>query len=205
MDEAGEAAPVAAQDEDRTDEDPSDPFRPSRTMRNETDMRMQLTETEIRRGANPVDTVENVACERDWSFERLCDDELSVAVKGLHGDYAVSFSWMEECEALHFACACDLKIPSRCEAEVLRLVAKINEGLLVGHFDLWPSEGAVMFRHTLLLSGGAEPTVQQAESLLAYGLQHCERYIQAFQFVVWAGRSAEEALACSLFETVGHA
>lgn len=168
-------------------------------------LRVQLADAELRRQNNPVDMVEFVACERDWLFERLCDDELSVSVKGLHGDYAVSFSWMEECEALHFACASDLRIPERCEAEVLRLVAKINEGLLVGHFDLWPSEGAVMFRHTLLLSGGAEPTSQQAESMLTYGLQHCERYLQAFQFVIYAGRSAEEALACSLFETVGHA
>lgn len=166
---------------------------------------MQLSEAEIGRQNNPVDMVEFVASERDWHFERLCDDELSVSVKGLHGDYAVSFSWMEECEALHFACASDLRIPERCEAEILRLVAKINEGLLVGHFDLWPSEGAVMFRHTLLLSGGANPTSQQAESMLAYGLQHCERYLQAFQFVIYAGRTAEEALACSLFETVGHA
>ena len=163
---------------------------------------MQLVEAEFRRQNNPVDVVEIVACERDWRFERICDDELSVSVKGLHGDYAVSFSWMEECEALHFACAADLKIPERCEPEILRLVAKINEGLLVGHFDLWPS---VMFRHTLLLSGGVQPTSQQAERLLGYGLEHCERYIQAFQYVIWAGRSAEEALACSLFETVGRA
>ena len=33
----------------------------------------------------------------------------------------------------------------------------------------------------------------------------CERYYQAFQFVIWAGRSAREALDAALFETAGEA
>ncbi|WP_185983505.1 YbjN domain-containing protein [Aureimonas mangrovi] len=167
---------------------------------------MQLAaEAEVRRQSNPVDVVELVAATRDWMFERSCDDEIAVSVKGLHADYSVSFSWMEQCEALHLACAFDLKVPGHREVEVLRLLARINEGLLIGHFDLWPSEGVVMFRHTLLLSGGAEPTSQQAEQLLSCALEHCERYHLAFQFVIFANRSAQEALACSLFETVGRA
>ena len=33
----------------------------------------------------------------------------------------------------------------------------------------------------------------------------CERYYQAFQFVVWAGKNAREALEGALLETVGEA
>ena len=33
----------------------------------------------------------------------------------------------------------------------------------------------------------------------------CENYFQAFQFVLWAGRSAREAMDLATFETVGTA
>ena len=166
---------------------------------------METMELAVLRQSNPVDMIEWVAASRDWSFERSCDDELAVQVAGVWTDYAVSFSWLEAVEALHIGCAFDLKIPAHRRDEVLRLLATINEKLLLGHFDLWQHEGAVMFRHALLLSGGAEPTSQQAERMLASALESCERFYQAFQFVIWADKSADEALACALFETVGEA
>ena len=33
----------------------------------------------------------------------------------------------------------------------------------------------------------------------------CERYYPAFQFVIWGGRTAEDAIASSLLDTVGEA
>ena len=62
-----------------------------------------------------------------------------------------------------------------------------------------------MYRHALLLSGGAEPTEEQAAGLIKAAIDACERYFQAFQFVVWAGKSAREALEGALLETVGEA
>ena len=70
----------------------------------------------------------------------------------------------------------------------------INEQLWVGHFDLWIQDGMVMFRHALVLAGGVEASDRQCEALLGSALDACERYFPAFQFVVWAGKSAREAL-----------
>lgn len=166
---------------------------------------MDIIDFGTARHSNPVDTIEWVAASREWAFERSCDDELALAVAGSWTNYAVSFSWMEDVEALHLGCAFDLSIPEPRLAEVRRLLAAINEKLVIGHFDVWSKEGAVMFRHALLLSGGAEPTAPQAERMLALALESCERFFQAFQYVVWGGRTAEDALAASLFETVGEA
>ena len=146
-----------------------------------------------------------VASDRDWSFERPCDDEIAMSVTGRWADYSVSFSWVEDCEALHLACAFELKVPERRLCEMHRLLAQVNEKLLVGHFDLWNSESAIMFRHAQLLCGGADPTSQQVERMLVLALDSCDRYFQAFQFVVWANKPADEALADALFETVGNA
>jgi len=126
-------------------------------------------------------------------------------VAGVWSDYSVSFSWMEDFEALHLACAFDIKVPERRADEVTRLLSLINEQLLIGHFDLWTKEGVVMYRQALLLNGGMEPNGEQLEFLLSSALEACERYYQAFQFVAWAGHSAKEALEAALFETKGTA
>jgi hypothetical protein len=41
--------------------------------------------------------------------------------------------------------------------------------------------------------------------LLSNALDACERYYPAFQFVVWAGEGAGEALEAAMFDTAGHA
>jgi len=83
-------------------------------------------------------------------------------------------------------------------------VAQINEQLWLGHFDLWTGEGLVMFRHALLLNGSLA-TARQCEAMLHAALEGCERYYQAFQFVVWAGKQSREALVSTMFETEGQA
>jgi hypothetical protein len=154
---------------------------------------------------NPLDVVEHLATGNDWSFERAGDEEITILVDGRWTDYQLSFTWMTGIEALHLACAFDFKVPERRRAEVQRLIAQINEQLWVGHFDLWLQDGMVMFRHALVLAGGGVASNQQCAALLSAALETCERYFPAFQFVVWAGKSAREALDAAMFETAGHA
>ena len=166
---------------------------------------MTLIDFEQDRQSHPVDVIEQIAALNDWTFERAGDDEITISVSGGWADYHVSFSWMEDREAIHLACAFDLKVPDIRKLEVMRLITSVNEQLWIGHFDLWSREGVVMFRQALLLSGGAEPNTHQVERLLVTAIEACERYFQAFQFVVWAGKDAVEALEGVLFETVGEA
>jgi hypothetical protein len=128
-----------------------------------------------------------------------------MTVEGKWADYHVSFSWMEEFEALHLGCAFDVKVPEQRVNEVTKLLAAINGQVLMGHFDLWRQEDVIIFRQSLLLAGGAEPTNRQVEVLLASALDTCEAYYQAFQFVIWSGMEANRAMEAVLFETVGEA
>jgi len=154
---------------------------------------------------NPLDVVERLASGNDWSFERASDDEITILVTGKWTDYQLSYTWMGNIEALHLACAFDLKVPERRRGEVTALISLINEQMWVGHFDLWMQEGIVMFRHALVLAGGVEASGKQCESLLGTALDACERHFAAFQFVVWAGKTAREALDAAMFETSGEA
>jgi hypothetical protein len=159
---------------------------------------------EVRR-VNPLELVERMATTHQWSFERAGDDELTIVVRGKWTDYQLSFTWMYDIEAMHIACAFDLKVPDRSQTEVERLIAMINSQMWIGHFDLWSSDGLVMFRHSLVLAGGVEASGRQCEVLLSTALDVCERYYPAFQFVVWAGEGAREALEAAMFETAGRA
>jgi hypothetical protein len=166
---------------------------------------MALTGLNEESRINPLDVVERIASVNDWSFERAGDDEITILIAGRWSDYQVSFTWMNDIEALHLACAFDLKVPERRRSEVQQLISLINEQLWVGHFDLWIKDGMVMFRHALVLSGGLEPSNQQCQSLLSAALEACEGYFPAFQFVVWAGKEARAALDAAMFETSGEA
>ena len=154
---------------------------------------------------NPLDVVERLASVNDWSFERASEDEITILVTGRWTDYQLSYTWMDDIEALHLACAFDLKAPDRRRGDVLQLLALVNEQMFVGHFDLWRQEGVIVFRHALLLAGGAGIGEGQCEALLSTAVEACERYYQAFQFLVWAGKSPREALDAIILETAGEA
>src|SRR5580698_11617471 len=119
----------------------------------------------------------------DWSSD-VCSSDL--------------FTWMNEIEALHLACAFDMKIPGPRRPEVQRLIAAINEQLWIGHFDIWTHTGMIMHRQALVLTGGITASTAQCESMLVGALHACERYYPAFQFVVWAGKSAPEAMSAAM-------
>src|SRR5262245_19027374 len=153
---------------------------------------------------NPLDLVEHIAGKHGWAMDRAGDDVLTLTVSGQWTDYHMSLNWRGDLETLHIACAFDAKITENRLAEVYRLVAQINEQLWLGHFDVWLLEGLIMFRQGLMLNGTLA-TTHQCEALLKAAFEACERYYQAFQFVVWAGRESREALASTMFETEGRA
>lgn len=166
---------------------------------------MPTLQIDLDRAEHPVDIIERIAALNQWPFDRGERDEISIMVAGGWAEYTVAFTWLAEMEALHVACAFDLKIPEARRAELASLAALINEELWIGHFDIWPSEGAIMFRHAILLAGGVELNGPQCQSVLGAVVRACERYYQAFQFVVWAGKTGPEALATVMLETQGRA
>jgi hypothetical protein len=166
---------------------------------------MSLVEFREETCGNPLDVVERMALTNDWSFERAGEDEIAILVRGKWADYRVSYTWMDDIEALHLACAFEFKVPDHCRTEVQHLLTLINEQMWIGHFDVWAKDGLVMFRHALVLAGGVTATDGQCEALLSTALDSCECHYPAFQFVVWAGKTARQALDAAVFNTVGRA
>ena len=164
-----------------------------------------LLEFEPDRTVHPVDIIEHIAAINDWNFERQETDDITISVSGSWSDYHVSFNWMQDLESLHVACAFDLRVPDNRRPEIKELIGQVNEQLWIGHFDIWSNDGVILFRNSHLLTGDAVITPQQCDALLRCATESCDLYYQAFQFVVWAGKTATEALDAVLFETVGEA
>ncbi len=124
---------------------------------------------------NPLEVVEHMAAGNNWPFERSGEDEIALVVTGKWTNYQVSFTWMGDIEALHVACAFDIRIPELRLPETQQLIAMINEQLWIGHFDVWMQNGMVMFRHALVLSGGIAPSEQPMRG----GTRLRARYVRA--------------------------
>jgi hypothetical protein len=166
---------------------------------------MGNTATDFGDNHNPLDRVERLAESRRWPMERTGDDEVVMTISGGWCNLHLSMYWRDDLEALQFACTYDLKVPDGRQTEVLKLLSLINAQLLHGHFDFWPADGVVNFRHSLILAGGAEANDSQCDALIRAGVEACQRYYPAMQFVIWAGQSAEKALENALLETQGQA
>jgi hypothetical protein len=89
-------------------------------------------------------------------------------------------------------------------SEIAELLMSINAQLFLGHFDLWAEDGALVFRHVLIFPDSAV-SAAQCEALLHLAVEACEHYYPAFQFVIWGGKSAQEAMAAAILECAGQA
>ncbi len=156
-------------------------------------------------GSHPIDVIEQMILAREWVFDRNSDHELAARVPGRWCDYNLFFAWNEDLAAMHFSCAFDMRIPFEKRIASHDLIQRINGTLWLGHFCLWPDEGQPVFRHVLPLRGSKGPAPEQIDDLLSAGVEECERFFPAFQFVVWGGKSPQDAIDAAMIDTVGEA
>ncbi len=154
---------------------------------------------------NPIDTVEQLVAEQEWPFERCGDGDLAVCVSGSWCDYNLAFTRSVEMETLTLTAAFDFRVPKPRRGELCVLLSMVNERLALGHFDLAAGEGMILYRGAMPLGGGARAGAGQCEQMLQAALDACERFYPAFQFVLWGGKTAEEALAGAILDCRGEA
>ncbi len=155
--------------------------------------------------SNPIDLVEEIVLANEWRHDRSSDEELHVEIPGRWCDYRLLFLWQREMSALHFSCGFEMKVPRGRRGPVYELLATVNERMWLGHFDLAPDDQSPSFRHGVLLRGAPGASVEQIEDLVEISVTECERFYPAFQFVVWGGKNAEEAIASAMIDPVGEA
>jgi hypothetical protein len=153
---------------------------------------------------NPLELLEEFVAAHDWDFHRG-NDELTARLSGAWGDLQLHFVWSADMGTLQFFCRADLHVPPHRRAAVHELLALANARLWLGHFDLTDDARALVFRHALPLRGASSIVLEQCEDLVDAAVAECERYYPAFQYVIWGGRSAANAIAAAVIEPEGQA
>lgn len=150
--------------------------------------------------ANPIDVFERLCIAEHYEYERLKPDELHVSLPGLWCHHDLILSWDSAAEAIALFLAFDGRTPGGRSDDICRLISLINERLIHGHFDYWDKNSALVYRHSHSLRGGAKLLTEQAQDLIAQALDAAERGYPACQYVIWAGKSPEDALTSALVD-----
>lgn len=149
---------------------------------------------------NPLDVFARLALAENYDTERVSLTELHIALPGLWCQHDVSLTWDPGTEQIQLFLVFDGRTPGGRSDDICRLMSLINERLVAGHFDYWAQTSALVYRNSLTLSGGATLKLEQAMALLAQAMDAAERGYPASQYVLWAGKSPEDALNSALID-----
>ncbi|MCQ8185031.1 YbjN domain-containing protein [Parvularcula maris] len=155
--------------------------------------------------ADPIDMIESLAHAKDLDAQRVDDTEVHLCLAGSWRDISLWFSWREEAGVLQVGAPLEIKVPPIRKPEVLKLMAQINERLWLGHFDLWEEDGSLVYRNGAVLEPGHGISAGQAEALLRGARDAFEQFYPAFNYVVWGGKDASEAIAAAVLQPAGTA
>lgn len=154
---------------------------------------------------DPLDLVEVVLEAAGWPHERDEEGTLQVVADTRWGDMGALFAYRPEPAALHFSLTLDVKAMAAKRSAIAELVMLANERLWIGHFDFWSDDGVIIYRYTFAMDERDEVSQGEIRSVMAAAVSAADRFMPAFNFLVWAGKSPREAIDAVMFETHGEA
>ncbi len=156
--------------------------------------------------SNPIDTIEELFNVQEWPTQRPSDSEVIADVVGKWGVYSVHFLWDTNAGILQFVITSEeLTVSRELLTNAYELCGRVSEQILVGHFEVISEANTIGFRHGLILPGTRTISEFLLEELINTGIDMCEKYYPAFQFVLFGSRSPSEAASMAMINTVGEA
>ena len=152
-----------------------------------------------------LDVIEGVLDGAGFPYERDEDEAVQCGVNTRWGEMGGLFARRDAPPAVHVSITLDVKVQSARKTQIAQLIMMANERLWLGHFDYWQEEGVIMFRHALPLLDREAPTQGEIKAVLLAATEGIDRFVPAFNFVIWAGKTPEEAIEAAMFETAGEA
>lgn len=166
---------------------------------------MALSEQFLIDDLHPIDIVEDLAAHNDWQFDRVGDNQISMAVEGQWRTYAITLAWAEQDETLRMICTFEMDPPREKLPALFELLNEINDQCWSGAFTYWVEQKLMVYRYGLLTAGGQGVSPEQIDTLITVAVQVAERYYPALQMVVWADRSPRDAMQVAIAEAYGRA
>jgi len=155
--------------------------------------------------SSPLGLLEELLFQFNWTYEYTHDSEIVAKIEGRWCIYRLFALWRQDLECLIIQTFIDIKIPQNKRASVERLLASMNPKIWLGHFEISPEEELPAFRYNFVLRNSPGATLEQIEEIVTSAVTECDRLYPALQFVLWGGKSPEEALMASILDTQGEA
>ena len=149
---------------------------------------------------HPLNVIERLAIADHLDYERYNQDEIHLSLPGRRCEHDLSIVWNGELEQVELYLLIESRVLSGHRQDICQLISLLNERTVAGHFDFWHTKTAFVYRNTLNLAGGATLNVEQALALISSALEAAERGYPACQYLIWAGKSPEEALDNALMD-----
>nr|WP_319949469.1 YbjN domain-containing protein [uncultured Shimia sp.] len=166
---------------------------------------MALSEQFMDEDIHPIDIVEHIAEHHDWSFDRLGDDQISMAVEGQWRTYSITLAWSDYDETLKLVCSFEMEPPQDKLPQVFECLNAVNDQCWAGAFTYWNKQKLVIYRYGLVLAGGQIASPDQIDTMIRTAVLSAERYYPALQLVVWGDRSIDDAMQVAIAEAYGRA
>ncbi|MAP94844.1 MAG: hypothetical protein CMK07_07835 [Ponticaulis sp.] len=154
---------------------------------------------------NSLDQIERVLDASDWSYERDGFNSVHCIIPTRWGEMGGLFTISEDPEALQFSLTLDVKPTPIRRAELNELLVMINERLWLGHLDFWPGDNLIIFRHTIAMAGRFEPEESEISAIISAATSAIDQFTPSMNYVIWAGKTADQAFQMAMFETTGEA
>jgi hypothetical protein len=166
---------------------------------------MALSETYLEDDIHPIDIVETLAEHHEWDFDRIADDQITMAVEGQWRTYSLTLAWSGYDQTLRLVCTFEMEPPENRVPALYEALNAVNDQCWAGAFTWWGAQKLMVYRYALVLSGDQIASPEQIDTMIRAAVMSAERYYPAFQLVVWGNRSVENALQVAIAEAYGRA
>ena len=154
---------------------------------------------------NPIDEIEEIVSAYELNFSRNHLYELILTHNGIWNNYEVSFNWYQSKSLICINNNLNIKIPKNLVNKLQKMIAIINDNILLGYFGFSVKSNSLYFRYNLSMRGVNNLSTEQIEDFIDIITEECDKYYPAFQIFIHKKKDAEFAIKSALLETLGEA
>ncbi|MGR3838421.1 MAG: YbjN domain-containing protein [Cognatishimia sp.] len=166
---------------------------------------MALSEQYFEEDIHPIDIVEHIAEHHEWTFDRIADDQIAMAIEGQWKTYSISLAWSGYEEMLKMVCSFEMEPPSDRMPQLYEVLNQVNDQCWAGGFTYWADQNMMIYRYGLVLAGGQVASPDQIDTMINAAIMSAERFYPAIQLATWGGRSVEDSMQVAIAQAYGRA
>ena len=166
---------------------------------------MAISEQYLEEDIHPIDIVEHIAEHHEWTFDRIADDQIAMAIEGQWKTYSITLAWSGYEEMLKMVCSFEMEPPSDRMPQLFEVLNAVNDQCWAGGFTYWTEQNMMIYRYGLVLAGGQVASPDQIDTMINAAIMSAERFYPAIQLATWGGRSVEDAMQVAIAQAYGRA